>query len=194
MTGWSSPPLALWSLEGTSPPWTRRENFGQAPRLRTVDGNYHEVTWMSLRRLVNLSTRGTHSGPRRVSQLGCMYSGGTPLGITRHKNNQRMVSRCMDEIIISTDAWKKETKMFHKISNAEAQLWIWAGGTLVGQERRKCLTMNNYLHNMTMNLSDANRKPPISQALTHGHTKIWFSMLNLSRHISEFHWQRILGF
>lgn len=54
---------------------------------------------------------------------------------------------------------KKETKMFHKISNAEAQLWIWAGGTLVGQERRKCLTMNNYLHNMTMNLSDANRKP-----------------------------------
>lgn len=30
---------------------------------------------------------------------------------------------------------------------------------MVGQERRKCLTMNNYLHNMTMNLSDANRKP-----------------------------------
>lgn len=44
------------------------------PGFMVADGNYHEVTRMSLRRLVNLSTRGIHNGPRMVSQLGCMYS------------------------------------------------------------------------------------------------------------------------
>lgn len=44
------------------------------PGLLMAEGNYHEVTWMSLRRLINLSTRGTHNGLRMVSQLGCMYS------------------------------------------------------------------------------------------------------------------------
>ena len=75
MTGWSSPLsghyglLKVHHLHGHE-----GKILVKLPRLRTVDGNYHEVTWMSLRRLVNLSTRGTHSGPRRVSQLGCMYS------------------------------------------------------------------------------------------------------------------------
>lgn len=86
---------ALWSLEGTSPPWTRWKILVKLPGWGQLMGITSEVTWMSLRRLVNLSTRGTHSGPRRVSQLGCMYSEARRWASLSSKNNQRMVSRCM---------------------------------------------------------------------------------------------------
>lgn len=36
--------------------------------------SHQDVTWMSFSRLVKRSVRGTHSGPSRLSQLGCMYS------------------------------------------------------------------------------------------------------------------------
>lgn len=40
----------------------------------SVEVSHQEVTWMSFKRLVKRSMRGTQSGPSRLSQLGCMYS------------------------------------------------------------------------------------------------------------------------
>lgn len=48
--------------------------LARLPGLLTAEGNYREVTWMSLSKLINLSTRGIHSRPREASELGCMYS------------------------------------------------------------------------------------------------------------------------
>lgn len=50
------------------------KTVARLPGLLTTEENYHEVTWISFRRLINLSTRGTHSGPRVASELGCRYS------------------------------------------------------------------------------------------------------------------------
>lgn len=73
--GWGFPFPGHYSLQSV---YCLHEREGKilakVPGLLTANGNYHEVTWMSLRRLLNRSTRGTHSGPRMASQLGCMYS------------------------------------------------------------------------------------------------------------------------
>lgn len=44
------------------------------PGLLMAEGNYHEFMWMSLRRLLNLSNRGTQKEPMMVTKSGCTYS------------------------------------------------------------------------------------------------------------------------